>query len=148
MALTSLKGDLDMGIASIILGGLGAIVKPIAAVVTAKTRAKVTIERGKQKILAAQVDGQNTLSLTDAEWESIAAKGNEESWKDEYVTVICTSPYVLIVIGALATAFGYPMILEGAMLGIAKLTDIGIEVGHMVQVVVYAAVGLKIWRGR
>lgn len=137
-----------MGILATVLGSLSSIVKPIASVITSKTRAKVTIETGKQKILAAKVDGANSLNLSDAEWEAISAKGGEESWKDEYVTVVCTSPYVLIVIGALATAFGSPEILQGAMLGIAKLTEIGIKVGDMVQVVVYAAVGLKLWRGR
>lgn len=137
-----------MTIISMLLGSFGSIAKPIAAVLKAKTKARVTIESGKQKILAAQVDGKNSLNLTDAEWEAISAKGTIESWKDEYVTLVCTTPYVLIVVGALATASGYPEILEGAMLGIEKLTTIGIDVGHMVQVVVYAAVGLKVWRGR
>ncbi len=127
---------------------LSAAIKPFSDVLTANTRRKQSRETGIQKIQQAQVDGENSLNMTDAQWEAVVASGNESSWKDEYVTVVCTSPYVLIVIGSLAMAFGIPEILEGAMLGIEKLTSIGIQVGAMVKVVVYAAVGLKVWRGR
>lgn len=130
------------------ISGAGSIVKSIAGIFTANTRRKQAKESGIQKILQAQVDGGNSLNMSDAEWEAVNASKADSSWKDEYVTVVCTSPYVLIIIGAVANAFGAPEILQGAMTGIQKLQDIEIDVGEMVKVVVYAAVGLKLWRGR
>lgn len=120
----------------------------IAGVFTAKTKAKQAIETGKQKIQKAQVDGQNSLNLTDAEWEAVNADNQDGTWKDEYVTVVCTFPYVFIFLGAVVAAFGNELLLTGSMTGVAKLEEIGVDVGHLCQVVVYAAVGLKLWRGR
>ena len=137
-----------MSILSAITGAVGGIVKPIAGVLNAKTQRRQSAEEGKNKVLLAKQDGENSLDLTDAEWEAISAAGNTESWKDEYVTIICTLPYVAIFFGAVIAAFGNPLLLSGAMEGAAKLNEIGIDVGHLCQVVVYAAVGLKLWRGR
>jgi len=127
---------------------LSRIVSPIAGVFTAKTRRKQANEEGLNKIQQAKVDGTNTLNLTDAEWEAVNANSQDGTWKDEYVTVVCTSPYVFIFLGAIVAAFGNDQLLAGAMTGVTKLEGIGIDVGHLCEVVVYAAVGLKLWRGR
>ena len=124
------------------------LAKPIAGVFTAKTKRRQANETGLNKVALAKTDGRNSLDLTDAEWESINAQNQNETWKDEYVTVLGTSPYVLIFMGAVAAAFGNDLLLAGAMTGVTKLESIGIDVGHICEVVVYAAVGLKLWRGR
>lgn len=127
---------------------LGAITKPISEAVTANTRRKQAREQGLNEIKKAQVDGQNSLNLTDAQWEAVNADNQSGTWKDEYVTVVCTSPYVFIFLGAVVAAFGNDQLLQGSMTGVAKLQSIGVDVGHLCQVVVYAAIGLKLWRGR
>jgi hypothetical protein len=127
---------------------IAGILKPVADVFTAGTKRKQAKESGDNKIRLAQVDGDNSLNLTDAEWEAQSTAKQDSTWKDEYVTIVCTTPYVLIVVGALATAFNEPRILAGAMAGTQQLTNIGIDVGGMTEAVVYAAIGLKLWRGR
>lgn len=127
---------------------LGGIVSPIAGVFTANTKRKQAKEEGINKIRQAQVDGENSLNLTDAEWEQVNADNQSGTWKDEYVTVVCTSPYVFIFLGAVVAAFGNEQLLAGSMTGVTKLESIGIDVGHLCEVVVYAAIGLKLWRGR
>ena len=127
---------------------IGNIVKPISDVFTANTRRKQASEEGLNKIQQAQVDGENSLNLTDAQWEAVNANSQSGTWKDEYVTVVCTFPYVFIFLGAVVAAFGNDALLTGSMTGVTKLEGIGVDVGHLCEVVVYAAVGLKLWRGR
>ena len=127
---------------------IGGIAKPIAGIFTANTKRKQAKEQGLNEIKKAQVDGENSLNLTDAQWEAVNADNQSGTWKDEYVTVVCTSPYVFIFLGAVVAAFGNDQLLHGSMTGVAKLEEIGIDVGYLCEVVVLAAIGLKLWRGR
>ena len=133
-----------MNIGSIISG----IISPITNVFTKREERKTVKIQANGKLALAKTNNQKEITLTDQEWESISAGKQDSTWKDEYVTVVCTSPYTLIVIGSIAAAFGYPMLLSGALSGIKELKSQGVDVGHMIEVVVYAAVGLKMWRGR
>jgi len=105
-------------------------------------------ETGEIKLAQARLQGVTDIALTDAEWEAVSTSKQDSTWKDEYVTIVCTSPYVFIFLGAVVAAWGNDLLLEGSMEGVAKLKSIGIEVGHLCQVVVYAAVGLKLWRAK
>lgn len=131
-----------------ILKGIGAIATPIAGVFTAKTKANQVIESGKQKIQQAQVDGANSLNLTDAEWEAVNANKQDTTWKDEYVTVTMTVWVWIAMVGALAAAFGKPQILDGVKIFMEVCTQNNVDIGYLTIMVVGAAVGLKLWRGR
>jgi hypothetical protein len=124
------------------------LVKPISEGYKVKQARKQAKETGKAKLALAAQEGDTKIALTDAEWEAVGNEKQDTTWKDEYVTVVCTSPYVFIFLGAVVAAFGNDQLLTGAMTGVTKLEGIGINVGHLCEVVVYAAVGLKIWRGR
>lgn len=130
------------------MNGIGAIAKPIAGVFNAKTEAKKIIESGKQKIQQAQVDGQNTLNLSDAEWEAVNASQQDTTWKDEYVTVTMTVWIWFAMVGAMASAFGKPEVLNGVKIFLETCTDNSVDIGYLTFMVVGAAVGLKLWRGR
>ncbi len=131
-------------IASVISG----IAKPVTDVVKAKETTKQLKASGLQKIQQAQIDGQNSLNLTDAEWEALTTQGNADSWKDEYVTVTMTAWIWMALIGAVASAYDKPEVLEGVKTFVVFCTQNGIELGLMTSAVVMAAVGLKVWRGR
>ena len=133
-----------MSIISAITGAVGGIVKPIAGVLNANTVRKQSAQEGKTKILLAQQDGQNSLDLTDAEWEAISAAGNTESWKDEYATITMTSWIWVALYGALFDDNA----LKGVKIFLDFCTLNGVEMGWLTGVVVSAAVGLKVWRGR
>lgn len=127
---------------------LGAIVSPIANIFIKKEERKTTKIQAEGKLALAKNNNEKEITLTDQEWEAICASKQDTTWKDEYVTVLGTSPYLLIVVGAILAAFGYPEILTGITSAIKQLKEVGVDVGHIVEVVVYAALGLKLWRSK
>ena len=134
-----------MNIASIVSG----IISPITGIFVKREETKKVKVEGEAKIALAKQNGSTEITLTDQEWEAIAASKQDSTWKDEYVTIVITSPIVLIIIGSINYAItGDLDLLNGAVLALQKLDDIGLDMGELMEVVVYAAVGLKIWRGR
>ena len=133
---------------NIFTDALGAIVSPIANVFIKKEERKTTKIQAEGKLALAKSNNEKEITLTDQEWESISASKQDTTWKDEYVTIIGTSPYPLILVGAILAAFGKPELLTGVTAAIAQLNAVGVDVGHIVEVVVYAALGLKLWRGK
>ena len=121
-----------------------AAIKPISDVLTANTRRKQSRETGIQKIQQAQVDGQNSLEMTDAEWEAVNAAKADTSLKDEYVTVTMTAWVWVALYGAILDE----KTLNGVKIFMEFCTDNGVDIGYLTVMVVMAAVGLKVWRGR
>lgn len=121
-----------------------AAIKPISNVLTANTRRKQSRETGIQKIQQAQVDGENNLNMTDAEWEAVNAAKADTSWKDEYVTVTMTAWVWVALYGAILDSDT----LNGVKIFMEFCTANGVDVGYLTVMVVMAAVGLKVWRGR
>lgn len=128
---------------------IGGIVKPVANVFTAKERTKQAAKEIDGAISLAKQQGQTSITINDQQWEAINAANSGDTWKDEYVTVVCTTPYILITIGCLLVAFGQSdAMLNGALNAIKEMKNQGIDAGHLCEIVVYAAVSLKVWRGR
>ena len=131
-----------------IMSAISGLVKPISSMYNKRQDRKIQKEAGQAKLSQAKQDGATEITLSDSEWEAIAVSQNTESWKDEYVTVIGTLPYVLIFVGAIYFAFtGDPALLEGTTDAIEALAKIGVDMGEVMMTVIYAAVGLKAWRG-
>lgn len=126
----------------------GALVAPVANIFVKREERKTVKVQAEGKIALAKTNNEKEITLTDQEWESIAVSKQDTTWKDEYVTIIGTSPYVLIITGAVLAAFGKPELLTGATDAITRLQNVGVDVGHITEVVVYAALGLKLWRSK
>lgn len=131
-----------------IADAVAGIVKGVTGIFTAKTRRKQAQEEGLNRIQQAKVDGKNDLDLTDAEWEAVSAKSGDGSWKDEYAVVTMTAWVWVGLVGAIMTAYGKPEVLEGVSIFIRLCTDNAIDIGMLTTTVIYAAVGLKLWRSR
>jgi hypothetical protein len=123
---------------------ISGIAKPVSDVITAGTKRKQAKEEGINKIQQAKVDGENSLNLTDAEWEAITAQGNAESWKDEYITVTMTAWIWVAMYGAIYD----PKVLAGVQTFLTFCVDNSVRIGWLTGVVATAAVGLKVWRSR
>ncbi len=101
------------------------------------------------KVKEAVVQGQTQLELSTAQWEALAVAQTEHSWKDEYVTLIITSPIALLLLGGIVGAFtNDTRLLEGVIAGIVAIESTGVDMGVMVSSVVFAAIGLRFVRGR
>jgi len=131
-----------------IMSIVSSIIKPITGMYSKNQDRKIQKEAGKAKLAQAKQKGDVDVTLTDAEWEAIAASKQGETWKDEYITIIITSPIVLILVGAVFGGYtnDYTILTE-TVKGIAELQKIGVDMGDLMYTVVLAAVGLKAWRG-
>ena len=115
----------------------------------ARAERKQTRELVEAKIKAAKVNNERAIELKDAEWESLAVSGLADTWKDEYLTVIITSPILLIILGGVVYAFtGSEALLDGTDRALSRLVDLGIDMGNLMLIVTLAGVGLKMWRAK
>ena len=127
--------------------GLGAIVSPITNVFVKKQERKTKKVEADGKIALAKQNGDNEVSMSVSHWEATSKSNESDTWKDEYATIIGTMPYLLIFAGAIWYAFtGDDTLLKGVNLGIDTLKDAGVDVGHIMEVVIYAAVSIKAYK--
>ena len=126
---------------------LKAVVSPVAGVFNKRTDRKIQKDaiKGKQQ-LAKQQDATQ-ITLTDAEWETVGQSLQDTTWKDEYVTILITSPLALILAGGVIQGFtGDSRLLNGVTTGLHALSTMGVDMGTLMTAVVFAAIGLKLWR--
>lgn len=123
------------------------VIAPVAGIFNKREERKQTKVLAEAKLSQAKLEGKTSVTLTDAEWESISVSKQNESWKDEYVTLVITSPIVLLLVGSIWLAFtGDARLLDGVTKGIEELKTIGVNMGLLMEAVVFAAIGLKLWR--
>lgn len=123
-----------------------ALFQPIANIISRRQERKAARETARAKLAQAALDNEHTLELNKDEYEIVATGGLNETWKDEYAVVSVVSILNLVVIGGLATALGYPQILEGVAIAITSLTQAGVDVGFLLEAAVLSALGLSIWK--
>lgn len=126
---------------------VGKVIDGVSGFFKKREERKIAKITGMQKIQQAQEDHKNSLNLTDAEWEVAKVRTEETTWKDEFVTVVITSPIWLILLASVLSTFGVaPGLLNGVVGGIVALQSLGVDMGFLMEAVVLAAVGLKTWR--
>lgn len=129
--------------------GVTTAISAVAGAFAAKREAKVKQEEIKSKVVLAKANGEQEVTLKDSEWEHLNVDKSDQTWKDEYVTILCTSPILLILFGAIYGALTEDMrLLDGVTAGIVALQEINVDMGTLTTAVVFAAVGLKLWRQR
>ncbi len=128
---------------------IGALIKGGMSLFTAREDRKKTVKTAQLKIQAAKDSQDNDLALSDAEWETVAMEKTDGTWKDEYLTLLITSPLLLLLVGGVYYGFtGDPALIDGVNVGIASLATLGVDMGELMYAVVLAGIGLKVWRGR
>ena len=140
----------------LIAGLAGPVVKGIAGYFTKKQDIKKAKVTASAKLALKKETGDQEITLSDAEWEAIGQKGMGETWKDEYVTIIITGPIVGVLVGAVWAAFtvseelpnGNDKLLTGTLKGIEQLNALGLNWDTLTMAVVFAAIGLKMWRAK
>ena len=125
------------------------VVSSVSDVFTKKEETKQIKKTAETKLASAKLNNEASVTLSDAEWESITASGMDKTWKDEYITVIVTMPFPMLIAGGVMLAFtGDDRLMNGTVDGINALTAAGVDVGFMMTAVITAAVGLKVWRAK
>lgn len=123
-----------------------ALFKPVADIFKAREARKLAKESAAAKLVQAKADGQQTLELNKDEWEQLQVPTLAQTWKDEYVTVSVVSILNIIIVGGIASAFGYPETLEGVGLALSALSSAGVDMGFLLEATILAGVGLSVWK--
>lgn len=125
---------------------VSALFKPVASVINKRQERKILKEQAIAKLSQSAQDDAQAINLNKDEWEALNVGGMQHTWKDEYVTVSILSILNLIVVGGIATAFGYPQVLEGMGIALRALTETGVDVGFLMEATALAGLGLSIWK--
>lgn len=126
---------------------IGSVISGVSGYFSRKQENAQIKETAKAKLSLKKQGDTHKVTITDAEWEAIGQKGLTESWKDEYITLIITSPIVGVIVGSVWEAFtGNSKLLDGTLRGVAELAKLGLNWEYMTLGVVFAAIGLKLWR--
>jgi len=126
-----------------------AVASPVKSVLNKRETTKQQHQQAKAKYEQAKLNSKTHVTLTDAEWEALSKTNENNTWKDEYVTIIITFPLLCLMIGGIWLAFtGDSRLLDGTNLSLERLSSAGVDMGFLMNTVVLAAVGLKVWRSK
>lgn len=102
---------------------------------------------GRAKVQAIRAGTAQEEVLTRAEWEAVSVRGLDTTWRDEWITILATSPVTLCLLGGIfdpvLMAFGVDYSLMDAgvrMMGV--FTDNSVDYGVILLATVLAGLGL------
>lgn len=123
---------------------LAGIVSPVAKIFEKREERKRAVGEIRAQSAAAEVDGKVAVNLSRAQWEEISKKAEPGTWKDEYVTLLITSPILVLFIGNIIAAFGFgTALIDANTASLAAMEKVGIDMGELMLVTVLAAIGIK-----
>jgi len=125
---------------------IAGLFKPVIGIFAKRQERKQLKDQALAKLNQSAQDDTQSLNLNKDEWEALNVKGMDHTWKDEYVTVSVVSILNVIVLGGLASAFGYPQILTGIGTALAALGEVGVDIGFLLEATILAGLGLSIWK--
>jgi len=123
---------------------LGAVVAPVAKIFQKREERKAVVGKIKAQAQAAEVDGKIAVKMSKADWEIVSKNAEPTTWKDEYITLLITSPLLVIFIGNIAAAFGFgTALIDANTASLQAIKAVGIDMGELMLVTVLAAIGIK-----
>lgn len=130
-----------MGILDKLTGG---VAEAAAGAFNKRTERKIQQDALKGKLAEKRIDSATQIELSEKEWEILSKKAEESTWKDEFITVTVMSIFIIIIVGGILSAFGFPEVLEGIKIAIEELNAAlnGTTLGHIMSVTVYAGLGV------
>lgn len=118
----------------------GGIISPITNHFTKKND-------NKTKVKQQQIQRLMNSDDKEAEWESIQAESGNNSWKDEWITLIITLPIPVIFISVVLSVFlGDPLIAEAAKAGASAIRELVPNYDELLYIVCLAAIGIKAFK--
>jgi len=101
----------------------------------------------KTKVKQQQIQRLMNSDDKEAEWEAIQAESGNNSWKDEYITVIISFPVPVIFIAVFASVvFGDPVYAQGAKAGVDAIKELLPNYEDLLMAVCLAAIGIKAFK--
>ena len=82
---------------------IGQLLGPITSIVGGIVQGKMEQKAAETKAKVAKAEAQAQIMLSqatsEADWEKIMAEGSQDSWKDEWLTILFSVPLILAFCG-------------------------------------------------
>lgn len=123
----------------------GGLIKPIAGIFQKKEERKKAVQVIRAQTAMASSAGETSVKLSNAQWDLISKKNESDTWKDEYITLLITSPLICIIVGNIAAVFfDDTRLLIANAESMKQLAAMGVDMGELMLYTVLAALGLKV----
>ena len=131
---------------SIPLPIIGQLIGGIGSYFTRRSEQKHDLKRAELKLDQRRESHDQVIELTDAEARALAQKNKPATWIDEYLTVVVTSPYPLLIVACIWLPFtGDDRLLVGVKSAIHELNNLGDGLaGYLLGAAVCVGLGIKI----
>ena len=106
-------------------------------------------KKNDNKTKVKQQNIQRLMNADDkeAEWESIQAESGNNSWKDEWITLIITLPIPVIFVSViLSVMLDNPLMAEAAKAGVEAIKELVPNYAELLYIVCLAAIGIKAFK--
>lgn len=122
------------------------LVSPVTNYLGKREDRKQAIAEGQTQLAVAKAQGKSKVEMAVSQWELLMAKLTAESLKDEVVTGVVLTPFILVQVGAVWLAItGNSTLFDASRLIFTTFEEAGINYGFIATTVVLAAIGLK-WK--
>jgi len=80
-----------------------AIIGPLSGLIGTWLNGKVETKAAEVKVKVARAEAEAQIMVSratsEADWEKIMAQGSQDSWKDEWLTILFSIPLILVFTG-------------------------------------------------
>ena len=80
-----------------------AFIGPISSLIGTWLNGKVETKAAEVKVKVARAEAEAQIMVSratsEADWEKIMAQGSQDSWKDEWLTILFSIPLILVFTG-------------------------------------------------
>ena len=118
---------------------IGQLIGPIASIAGGWLQGKADVKAAEAKLKLTEAEAKAKIMLSKetsiADWERIMAQGSQNSWKDEWLTILFSIPLVLVFLGDT----GRQVVADG----VAALETMPEWYQYTIGVIVAASVGVR-----
>jgi len=119
----------------------------VSGVISPVTNHFTKKNENKTKVKLQQIERLKNSDDALSEWESIQAENGNNSWKDEWITLIITLPIPVIFISVMLSVFlDNPMMAEAAQAGASAIKELVPNYDELLYIVCLAAIGIKAFK--
>ena len=132
-----------------ITGAISGAVAPIVSIFTKKTERRAAKDAINGQVAIAKLGNEAAVSIQASDWEIVSKSQESGTWKDEYITLSVFTVFNAVIIGSVASAFGYDggiLLVQGVLEGVKTLDGLDGNVGRLMMVVAYAGLSIKFIR--
>ena len=112
----------------------------IASILSAATTLATDWFKTRREEKAAQHQARLQVIQNEASWEKLMAQASNSSWKDEWFTLLLSSPIVVLMYGV---ATNEPLVIERIRLGFDTLSQLPDWYQYALYMAISASFGIR-----